>query len=211
LDEDMSEASSGAPRSTPPSWALRAAFGVAALGVAAFLYAVFAGLSKPETGGFERFATGSLKKLEVLDKPPAQARTTLQTADGYAARLSDFRGQVVVMNLWGTWCAPCVAEMPTLGALQRAYAHQPLQVVAVNLDPVKLRAKAVEQLDRLTEGSLKFYTDPTLAIAFESGASRGMPVTVIYAKDGRELARLFGAADWSSPEARALIEAALAE
>lgn len=202
---------SGTTGSARRSWALRAAIGVAALALAAVLYAVFAGLSKPADGGYGRFATGALKKLEVLAEPPAQSTKEIQTADGFAVRLSDFRGQVVVMNLWGTWCAPCVAEMPTLGALQRAYEGRPLTVVAVNLDPTRLRPKAVEQLAKLSGGSLKFYADPTLAIAFESGASKGMPVTLIYGKDGREIARLFGAADWMSPEARALIDAALAE
>jgi thiol-disulfide isomerase/thioredoxin len=204
----MSETAGGKPQ----SWALKAALGVAALGLIAFLYAVFASLSKPpDESAYARFATGALQKLEVrVDAPPASQKPFL-TADGLPVTLKSFRGQVVVMNLWGTWCAPCVAEMPTLGALQRAYAGRPLQVVAINLDPVKLRPKAIEQLARLTDGALRFYADPTLAIAFDSGASRGMPVTVIYAKDGREIGRITGAADWSSPEARALMEAALAE
>lgn len=195
----------------PRSWALNVGLGLALAGLAAFLFALFAGLSKPETGGYARFATGSMKKLEVLAEPPAQSTRAFQTADGFPVTLKSFRGRVVVMNLWGTWCAPCVEEMPTLGALAGAYADRPLSVVAINLDPPKLRQRAVADLARLSGGTLTFYADPTLAIAFESGASRGMPVTVIYGRDGREIGRILGAADWMSPEARALIDAALAE
>lgn len=195
----------------PQSWALKLALGLAAVGLAAFLFALFAGLSNPETGGYQRFARASLKKLEVLADPPAQSARAFMTADGAQVTLKSFRGRVVVMNIWGTWCAPCVEEMPTLGALATAYAGQPLSVVAINVDPPKLREKAITQLERLTGGALRFYADPTLAIAFESGANRGMPVTVIYAKNGREIGRVLGAADWASPEARALIDAALAE
>lgn len=195
----------------PRSWALTAAWGLVAVGLLAFLYAIAASLSKPDDGGYRRFARGAMTKLEVLHSAPAQPTQAFLTADGFEMTLARFRGRVVVMNLWGTWCAPCVEEMPTLGALARAYADKPVSVVAINLDPVRLRTEATGELDRLTQGALKFYTDPTLQMAFASGATQGMPVTVIYGKDGRELARMLGAADWASPEARALIDAALAE
>ncbi len=197
--------------SKPRSWVLKAGIGLAAVGVLAFLYVVFTAVSKPEDGGYGRFATGALAKLVVMDKPPPQSTRPFQTADGFNVTLQSFRGKVVVMNLWGTWCAPCVEEMPTLGALQAAYADKPLAVVAIDLEPARLRPRAIADLERLSSGALRFYSDSTLAIAFESGARQGMPVTIIYAKDGRELARMAGAADWNSAEAHALIDAALAE
>jgi len=195
----------------PRSLALTVSLGLGAAGLAALVFALFAALSNPPARGYAEFARGSLKKLQVLDAPPPQSQRPFQTADGARMTLKSFRGRVVVMNLWGTWCAPCVEEMPTLGALAGAYKDRPLSVVAINVDPTRLRQRAVTDLQRLSGGALTFYADPTLAIALESGASRGMPVTVIYARDGREIGRVLGAADWMSAEARALIDAALAE
>lgn len=195
----------------PRSWALKAGLGLAALGLIGFLYAVSMALSKPDTGGYARFAKGGIEKLIVLEETPPQSTKPFQTADGTDVTLQSFRGKVVVMNLWGTWCAPCVEEMPTLGALQTKYADQPLVVVPIDLEPARMREKAIADLKRLSGGALTFYSDATLAIAFDSGANQGMPITVIYAKDGREIARLVGAANWNSPEAHAFFDAALAE
>ena len=205
----MVSSGDGKPRS---SWVLKAGLGLAALGVLAFLYVVSAAVSKPEQGAsYARFAAGSLKSLKVVAAPAPQSTRSFQTADGFATTLQNFHGKVVVMNLWATWCAPCVEEMPTLGALQAAYKGRDLAVVAIDLDPARQRAHAVETLAKLSGGALTFYTDPTLAIGFESGASQGMPTTVIYGRDGREIGRVLGGANWNSPEAHALIDAALAE
>jgi thiol-disulfide isomerase/thioredoxin len=195
----------------PRSWALKAGLGLAALGLLGFLYAVSAALSKPEESAYRRFATGAMRALVTSDKPPPQSTRPFKTADGFDMALANFRGNVVVVNLWATWCAPCVEEMPTLGALQRRYAGRPLKVVAISLDQPRHRARAIADLGRLSGDTLTFYHDPTAAIAYDSGAGAGMPTTIIYAKDGREIARLAGAANWNSPEARALIDAALSE
>ena len=195
----------------PRSWVLKAGLGLAAVGVLAFLYVVSAAVSKPEGPGYARYATGALQSLKVVISPAPQSIRPFQTADGFTTNLQNFRGKVVVMNLWATWCAPCVEEMPTLGALQAAYTGRNLAVVTIDLDPARLHAHAVETLAKLSSGALTFYTDPTLAIGFENGASQGMPTTVIYGKDGREIGRVLGGANWNSPEAHALIDAALAE
>lgn len=185
--------------------------GLAAVGVLAFLYVVFSAVSKPEDAGYGRFATGALKTLVVLEKPAAQSSKAFKTADGFDVTLQSFRGKVVVMNLWASWCAPCVEEMPTLGALQTAYAGQDLVVAPISIDVARARARAMTDLEQLSGGKLTFYNDPTAAIAYDSGAGSGLPTTVIFARDGREIARVAGAADWNSPEAHALIDAALAE
>ena len=195
----------------PRSWALKVGLALAGVGLLAFLYAVSAAVSKPDESGYRRFATGALKALVVMERPAPQSSRSFQTADGFAVKLSNFRGKVVVMNLWASWCAPCVAEMPTLGALQAAYAGRDLVVAPISIDQPRARARAIADLAKLADGKLTFYTDPTAAIAYDSGAGAGMPTTVIFARDGREIARLAGAANWNSPEAHALIEAALAE
>ncbi len=184
---------------------------LAAVGGLAFLYVVFSSVSKPEDGGYGRFATGALKTLVALDRPAAQSSKPFKTADGFELTLQSFRGKVVVMNLWASWCAPCVEEMPTLAALQEAYAGRDLVVAPISIDQPRARARAISDLEKLSGGRLTFYNDPTAAIAYDSGAGAGLPTTVIFARDGREIARLAGAANWNSPEAHALIDAALAE
>jgi thiol-disulfide isomerase/thioredoxin len=116
---------------------------------------------------------------------------------------------VTLVNLWAIWCALCITEMPTIGALARQYEGR-LNVVAVSVDGVAKEADARAQLAQLTDGSLDFYIEPSRGVLFSMRAA-GMPVTVLYGRDGRELARLVGGADWASPEAMALIDAALAE
>jgi thiol-disulfide isomerase/thioredoxin len=98
-------------------------------------------------------------------------------------------------------------EMPTLGALQRRYDPARVHVVAINLDEDADRDKAQAELMQLTGGVLGLFTDSSRGVLFDVDAD-GMPVTIFY-KRGREIARLTGGADWSSPEAAAAVEAAL--
>ncbi|MEZ5995376.1 MAG: TlpA disulfide reductase family protein [Hyphomonadaceae bacterium] len=196
--------------SSAKSWALWAALTLLAAGGIAVLYVLFAAASKPEPqSGLARFARGEMARLVVLDDPPPMPSRALSAADGGEARLSDRRGEVMVVNLWATWCAPCMEEMPTLGALQRRFAGR-LRVVAVSVDGEADRARAERELARLSDGSLPFLIDISRGVLFDVRAS-GMPVTIIYGRDGVERARLAGGADWSSADAAALIEAVLAE
>jgi len=124
-------------------------------------------------------------------------------------KLSDFKGKVVVMNVWATWCGPCVAEMPTLAKLQAAFAGKPVEVVAVSIDTADDTAKAKAFLAK--HAPLKFYQDTTMKLPFVlKPAAEGTPVTVIYGKDGKEAGRVTGDADWSQPDAKAAVEKALA-
>jgi hypothetical protein len=98
--------------------------------------------------------------------------------------------------------------MPTLAELQRRYEGR-IRVIPVSVDSEGQRDRARTQLASLSEGSLPFFIDVTRGIVFDAGAP-GMPTTIIYDSEGRELARLAGGADWSSDEAAALIDAVLA-
>lgn len=197
----------------PKTWALKAGMILLGLGALAFLYVVFAATSKPDTSSYARFATGSLSRLTVLEEAPTIPGETLRDLAGQETRLADLLsasgGQPMLVNLWATWCPPCVAELPTLGALARRYEGR-LQVITVNVDALTETQRAAEMLTERGGGSLPFWQDYTRAILFSSQAP-GMPTTILYAADGRELARVAGEADWDSPEAQALIDAALAE
>lgn len=116
--------------------------------------------------------------------------------------------QVVVMNIWATWCAPCVLEMPTLAALQKSYAGKPVKVVTVSVDQADDLAKAQAFIAK--HAPLDFYIDRERKISFVlTPPAPGMPTTVIYGPDGMERARLAGEADWTSAEAKAVIDAVL--
>ena len=135
----------------------------------------------------------------------------VRDAAGREASLGELAGgEVMLVNLWATWCAPCMEEMPTLGALRRRFAGAGLKLIAVSVDSAADEAKARSELARLSGGSLEFFIEPSRAILFSARAA-GMPVTLLYNREGNEIARLVGGADWASEEAAALIEAALAE
>ena len=190
-------------------WALWAALTLAAAGIVALVYVLFAASSKPEENyGLSRFARGDMVRLAVLSETPALSTRTIRDAAGGETNLAAMRGEVLVVILWATWCAPCVEEMPTLAALQRRYAGR-IRVVPVSVDSEADREKARAELARLSAGSLPFFIDISRGVLFDLQAS-GMPTTIIYDAQGREIARLAGGADWDGEDAGALIDAVLA-
>ena len=198
----------GAPKRNLLKWAIG---GAMLIGVAAVLYVMVAASFKSSgPANLNEFKRGSLAKLEVPAEPRAAPGTTFFDEAGKPVTLADFKGQVVVMNLWATWCAPCKKEMPTLAKLAAAYAVQPLKVVAVSVD--RDSDLNLAQAEMAANAPLKLYRDPSYKISFDlEPRAQGYPTTVVYDKQGRERARLSGEADWSSPEARALVETLLAE
>jgi len=156
-------------------------------------------------GGLKPLAVGEMSKLVVADKLTPPPPIVAEGPGGATLKLSDLKGQVVVVNLWATWCAPCVKEMPTLARLQGAYAGQPLQVLAISLD------KGQPDIDKAKafiadKPPLKFYHgDYSLAFSVDP-PTEGLPTTILYDRSGRERARLTGGADWSTPDAHAVLD-----
>lgn len=150
-----------------------------------------------------------MTRLSVMEAPPPMPTRTLRDASGAETTLAAYEGEVIVLNLWATWCAPCVHEMPTLGALQRHFGDR-LKVIPISVDSEGDRERAQRELARLTDNSLPFLIDISRGVLFDAQAA-GMPVTIIYGRDGREIARLAGGADWASEEAIAMLEAVLSE
>lgn len=150
------------------------------------------------------------RALETLDPPLAMPDGVFLDANGAEHHLSEFRGRGMVVNLWATWCAPCVAEMPTLARMAQAYEGKPVTVVVVSLDGATDLDKAKAFIGRHTP--LAFYNDPKARIPWAlTPPAAGVPTTVIYGKDGSEKARLSGGADWSGAEAKAVVDAVLAQ
>lgn len=111
----------------------------------------------------------------------------------------------MLLNLWATWCAPCVAEMPTLDAL--AKFNPDMQVLAVSQDLAGQEAKVASFFEERSLSSLEAYRDPEMALMTALGANV-LPTTILYDAKGREVWRMTGAADWTGPEAAKLIAAA---
>ena len=196
--------------------AAAAALLVGAAGGAAFLYAKPGLFDKDETPAapakseLARFATGSIARLETpaaLEPAPAYI---FQTRDGTDATFADFRGKVVVVNLWAMWCAPCRTEMPTLAALAEAYADTDLVVLPINVDRTPDEVADARSFIDVHE-PLPLYSDMKFQLPFELPGKGKMPQTVLLDRQGRIRAHFSGEADWASPEARALVDALLAE
>jgi thiol-disulfide isomerase/thioredoxin len=178
--------------------------------LAALILGMAAAACNPSTAqtGLARFAEGELEKLIVLEEPPAQPGIKFLNEAGERLTLERFRGKVLVLNLWATWCAPCVKEMPSLDRLQARLGSDRFEVVAITFDRSLDDARAFYEEKEIN--ALALYQDSSTAMAGLLGVA-GIPVTVIYDPEGRELARLSNGAEWDGPDALTLFEAVLAE
>ena len=145
----------------------------------------------------------------LVDARQAVPDIAFSDVDGAAHRLADYKGKALLVNFWATWCAPCRAEMPSLQALQDSRGGERFQVLTIasgrNPPPAidKFFAEAgVASLPRMT--------DPTMALARGMGVM-GMPMSILIDRDGNEVARMLGDADWNAPPALALVDQLIAD
>jgi thiol-disulfide isomerase/thioredoxin len=152
---------------------------------------------------------GDMRKLVLQESPVEVSQAAFLGDEEAETTLQDLAGEVVVLNFWATWCAPCREEMPTLAKLQEELGDEGVRVATIATgrnDPV--------EVDRfLTEvgaDALPRWRDPRQALAREMGVL-GLPVTVILNREGQEVARLTGDADWSSESSLAILRALAAQ
>lgn len=182
-------------------------FGLFVLILVAIYYAF---VLSPKQTDLKSFKTGVLSRLIVDEANPIAPNDSFIDANGKEMSILDFKGSYVLVNVWATWCAPCVREMPALGELSEKYSQKGLKLVAINLDRADKTEFARKRLKELAGDSLHFYSDPRMRIAFPLKA-KGLPVTIIYDKNSKEIARIDGAVEWQDPEAHRFIDAILAE
>lgn len=147
---------------------------------------------------------GPMAAFQLFDAPRSAPEITFSDAAGNSLSLADFSGRVVLVNLWATWCQPCIEEMPSLDRLQAAMADAGLAVLAVSID----RGGADQVLpffDEIGIAHLDPYFDPE-GQSPRAFAARGFPTTVLIDRAGRWVGTLEGWADWDSAEARSLVE-----
>jgi thiol-disulfide isomerase/thioredoxin len=185
------------------------------IGGAALLYAnpgLIHSAATPEPAAkseLARFAVGSIGRLETPAELVTAPDYVFKSRDGAPTKLSDFRGQVVVVNLWAMWCAPCRTEMPTLAQLATDYQGKDVLVLPINVDVEDKVPDARSFID--VNEPLPLYTDTKFQLPFELPGEGKMPQTVILDRQGRIRAHMSGEANWAGPEAKALIDALLAE
>src|SRR5262245_38484854 len=152
-------------------------------------------------------ATGQLAAFVHRKEPEALPEIKFQDAEGKERTLADWRGKVVLLNLWATWCLPCRKEMPALDRLQQELGSDKFEVVAVSVDRKGIEASR-KFLDDTKVGKLALYVDQSTRVISDLKAV-GLPATLLIDSQGREIGRLLGPAEWDSEDAKRLIRATL--
>jgi len=143
---------------------------------------------------------GPARGVDRSHKGSESPALTVADPSGRKLALADLRGKPVLINLWATWCAPCVAELPTLQALAGKGTVRVLAISQDSGDPAAVaKFLADRKLDRLEP-----WIDPDSDLSFHYNTGI-LPTTVLYDSSGREVWRYAGEHDWSGPEAAALI------
>jgi len=162
-----------------------------------------AGAGPGEAAAPPAFA-GEMRQFSLI-KPlrPAPAES-FAAPNGATVNLAIFKGKVVLVNFWATWCAPCLREMPALDRLQASLGGDRFQVVTISVDR---QGQSVVQpfLKRLGLGHLPAYLDTQSTLLHAFGA-RGLPTSYLIDADGTLIGFLEGPAEWDSSAAKALIE-----
>ncbi len=165
-------------------------------------------LDTEERAAIEALRAGDMRKLVVHAEPVATPDTPFTDPEGREVTLADSNGRVRLVNFWATWCAPCRQEKPSLDALERAMGGPGFAVMAVasgRNDPEAI----VEFNEAVGVETLETYLDPRMELAGAMNVP-GLPVTVVVNREGQEIARLMGGADWNSDSARAIMAALIA-
>jgi thiol-disulfide isomerase/thioredoxin len=209
------------PAETPPSTGARTA--AIALGVAAAVAfaAVYVTLGRPDNAvpaartpvaadrsvpagpGSNALSRGQMAAFVFRKEPEMLPAFKFQDADGKERTLADWRGKVVLLNLWATWCLPCRKEMPSLDRLQAAVGSETFEVVAISVDRKGLEASK-KFLAETGVKHLRLYVDASARLTSDLKAV-GLPATFLIDSEGREIGRLLGPAEWDSEEAARLV------
>jgi len=140
----------------------------------------------------------------ALPRPSSSDGATWKDENNKDISLADFKGKVVLLNYWASWCLPCIRELPSIDRVQGSLGGNDFTVVAINLDRAG-KPKARQLTKRLKIKHLALYLDPKSDSARKLSV-RSMPTTFIFDRNGREVGKLVGGAEWDEAEAVALIK-----
>jgi cytochrome c biogenesis protein CcmG/thiol:disulfide interchange protein DsbE len=170
--------------------------------------ALVAGIVAAVAYGATHYLRKELFPVELGSKAPDFTAYTVDSVPRQK-RLADYRGQVVMLNVWATWCLPCRVEMPSIEALNKQYAPKGLKILAVSIDDAGMDS-AIRAFAKQYGLTFEILHDPKGTITDMYDIS-GYPETFIVGKDGVIRKKLMQATDWNSPDARALVDRLLAE
>ena len=161
---------------------------------------------EPQANQAQANQAAAEEPAQLLDRSqvgkPAPTDSFLKP-DGSKASLADFRGKPVLLNLWATWCVPCITEMPHLDTL--AGQHKDLQVLTVSQDTGEASKKKVDAFFAEKKfAHIEPYLDPDSAL-MSAFIVQSLPTTILFDKDGKEVWRLMGPEEWTGKKAAALI------
>lgn len=146
--------------------------------------------------------------MPMHDTPRAVPEIAFTDGEGEPLTLDAWRGKIVLLNVWATWCGPCRAEMPTLDRLQARLGGDRFEVVALSIDRAGVRVVA-KFFEKIGIKHLRIFIDDSGKAARDLKVV-GLPATLLIGRDGRELGRLVGPAEWDTPEMIAFIETVIA-
>jgi thiol-disulfide isomerase/thioredoxin len=163
---------------------------------------------KPSNEAAASAEAGPVKGVDRSHKGNPAPAAVFNDPDGGEISIADFKGVPVLVNLWATWCAPCVKELPTLDKLAAAHRDDgKLGVVTVSQDSGP--QPSVEAfLAKLNAKDLGAYHDPKMGLSGALGPDTVLPTSILYDAQGREVWRYVGDLDWTSPEAAKLLSEA---
>ncbi|MFZ1988523.1 MAG: TlpA disulfide reductase family protein [Alphaproteobacteria bacterium] len=153
----------------------------------------------------KHLAIGAMAKFAFKQQGAPAPGVAFEGPEG-PMTLARLKGHPVLVNLWASWCQPCIKELPSLDRLQQAMKGEGLSVVAINMDQNKDDALYFLAKNHVTHLALYFDSNLLMSIALHE---ESIPVSVLYDASGREIGRYVGSTDWGSEEARQLIAAAI--
>ena len=139
-----------------------------------------------------------LKNLVLLKNPKLYKDVIFMDINQKNVNLYDFKGKLIILNFWATWCAPCKEEMPSLDNLQINPKLNNLKIFPINIGQEDI-SKSVSFFKELNIKNLKIYFDAPITLA-KKFSLRGVPTTIIFNKEGKEFARIMGSIDFNDKE-----------
>jgi len=155
-------------------------------------------------------AAGPLSKIAITPQAERSAAPgfVAERLDGGKSALNDFKGKVVLLNFWATWCMPCRQEMPSMETLRQKYNEKDLLVVAISIDE-GTKSQVASFIKRLKLG-FPVLLDPEGEVSALYKVS-GLPASYLIDRDGKLISRIVGSEDWASAEAFSLMDTLLAQ
>ena len=137
----------------------------------------------------------NIKNLVLIKNPKIYESVIFKDINQKSVNLDDFKGKLILLNFWATWCAPCREEMPSLDNLQSDDRLNNLKIFPINIGQEDL-SKSKIFFEELNIQNLEIYFDPTVVLA-KKFSLRGVPTSILFNKEGKEFARIIGSIDFS--------------